>query len=405
MFDYINSLSLIQTILIFLAILIINVAYMYLVRRHVERLFSRTNSIEQAMNRLRVLSQYTYIVLIAISSFFITFLFMINLEEYLGESTSNVIVSMICSFAFLGLMITVNQLVISKTTNKIRDTEATMKEETGETVRGILFIFIPIVVVLTLMEIIPEDFLGDVGDFLLPILIVMLIPMATAPFIGKMLKASAMPESDSKDELLQFLAKLKIENVQLYTWPTKKKKIANALVTGFTKKKQIYISDYMLENMTIEQVKAILAHEIGHIKKKHLWKRLGCIALVMSMITGLGFGMEWYENHVATIPIWIGITLIIGALVIGFGIIFRYVSRVHEKEADAYVLKLNIDYRNFASALLKLAELNHMTTKMGKLDESFQTHPSIARRVHWIIEQANGSIEEVTEYTDAVRTN
>jgi|GEM_PF-6045114 len=76
-------------------------------------------------------------------------------------------------------------------------------------------------------------------------------------------------------------------------------------------------------------------------------------------------------------------------------LIMRLVYRMQERSADRYVLKLGIDYRDYALALLKLAEYNHITTKLNKADETFQTHPSIARRIKWIIKEANGSIEEL----------
>ncbi|GAA5417092.1 protease HtpX [Paraliobacillus ryukyuensis] len=400
MLTFIDNLTLLQIILIFLAILVVNLGFIFLVRIHIETLYKKTNSIEQAMDRLRVLSQYLYMVVIVISSFSIAFLLMMKLVDALGDSTFTFILSIVSSFIFLGAMITINQLVIAKTAKKIRDTEATMKEETSDTIRGLLFIFVPITLVLTVMQLIPDNFLNGAGTFIFPIIIIVLIPLATAPFTGKMLKATAMPESAVKQELVQFLTSLNIENVQLYVWPTKKKKMANALVTGFTKKKQIYIADYMLENMTMEEVKSVLAHEIGHIKKRHLWKRLGLLISIFVLISGFGYGMEWYETHVGTISIWLGVAIILGLLLFGFAVVFRYFSRVHEREADAYVLYVNIDYRDYAGALMKLATLNHSLTKMNKLDESFQTHPSIARRIHWIIEQANGSIEEVQAYLE-----
>lgn len=208
------------------------------------------------------------------------------------------------------------------------------------------------------------------------------------PIFNKyMLKAVPLEDSPLTEELKNFLNKCSLPKVKLYLWPTKKNKIANALVSGLITK-DVFMSDYLLENFTIEESKAILAHEVGHIKKHHLWIRTGLI-LVM-FITGpiLGSIFEYYEANYHEIPMWFGMGVFIIIYVLYMGFFLYYVKRIQEKQADAYVLELGIEATTFVSSLYKLNKLNNMVMKFGKIDEKFQTHPSTAKRIKWIVEKA-----------------
>ncbi|MFC4618691.1 M48 family metalloprotease [Camelliibacillus cellulosilyticus] len=192
------------------------------------------------------------------------------------------------------------------------------------------------------------------------------------------------------------MEKCEIKNAKLYLWETKKSKLANALVTGL-RTKRIFIADYVIDQLTKKQIKAILAHEIGHIKRNHLWTRLGFMIVFFLIIYGLDAGYGWFQVHIVSMPQWLGVLLIVLLGITFFILLFLFI-RIQERQADDYVLKLGVDYRDYASALIKLARLNHTLTKMNKVEESFKTHPSIDRRVRRLIEKANGSYEELAVY-------
>ena len=172
----------------------------------------------------------------------------------------------------------------------------------------------------------------------------------------------------------------------MYIWPAKKKKVANALVSGF-RQKNIFISDYLIENVTPEELETILAHEIGHIKRFHLWIRTFVTLLPLPIFIWIGKLMDYYQKisqrNIPEIPGMVGI---LGLFILYYAWVFRYITRIQERQADGYVLQLNVDPNVYISALLKLAKLNHLTVKINKLDEKFQTHPSFARRIRWIEE-------------------
>lgn len=99
------------------------------------------------------------------------------------------------------------------------------------------------------------------------------------------------------------------------------------------------------------------------------------------------------------IPVLPGLIGFLIVFILYFGYVYHYLTRTQERQADAYVLKLDIDPNVFITDLLKLAKLNHTKAKMNKLDEKFQTHPTTARRIRWI-EQAKITYHLPSETVD-----
>ena len=62
-----------------------------------------------------------------------------------------------------------------------------------------------------------------------------------------------------------------VENVQLFSVDWKKFKVANAFQVG-RRKFSVYVSNYLIEKMSVEEVEAVMAHELAHAKRKHVAK-------------------------------------------------------------------------------------------------------------------------------------
>ena len=91
------------------------------------------------------------------------------------------------------------------------------------------------------------------------------------------------------------------------------------------------------------------------------------------------------ENHTGkeiNFLIGLAILLVPFFLYISLGLLQYY--RKQEKQADEFALKIGVQPEVMITALLKLTKLNHMVPKLIKLDERFQTHPSLARRIRQI---------------------
>ncbi|MCL6600729.1 MAG: M48 family metalloprotease, partial [Alicyclobacillus macrosporangiidus] len=172
--------------------------------------------------------------------------------------------------------------------------------------------------------------------------------------------------------------------VGLYVWSSRRGRQANALVSGYLHK-HIYLADYLLDHFTQEEVEAVVAHEIGHVKRHHLWIRLLLVVGWVPLVEAVGWIGDTYAPDA---PDWAAVVVLVLLFFVYFGLAVRYVSRVQERQADAYVLQLGIPAPVFISALLKLAQLNQAAVRLHRWDERLQTHPSLARRIEWIAQRA-----------------
>jgi STE24 endopeptidase len=140
---------------------------------------------------------------------------------------------------------------------------------------------------------------------------------------------------------------------------------ANAYFSGFGPKKRIVLFDTLLKEFSDEEIVAVLAHEIGHYKKKHVLKSLvssvfitGLMLFLFSVIVGnpmiaTALGAERSGFHLGLIVFGI----LYSPLSLVIGLISNYISRKNEFEADRFV-KDNYKPEKLAEALKKLSVRN-----------------------------------------------
>lgn len=194
-----------------------------------------------------------------------------------------------------------------------------------------------------------------------------------------------------KDRFLAFARNARVGEVEFYLWPTTRQRTANVLVSGYLKK-QILIADYLLDQCTEEEIQSVIGHEFGHIKRHHLLIRLLLMIAWPPLIQLISFLGDKYAPDA---PEWVILPTLLTFCGLYFGLFYLLVSRIHERQADSYALRLGIDPATFANALVKMAKLNHMnTSQKSRITEAVQTHPSISRRIHWIMkEDSLGMVE------------
>jgi len=149
---------------------------------------------------------------------------------------------------------------------------------------------------------------------------------------------------------------------------------SNAFFTGFGKNKRIALFDTLIKNHTTEELVAVLAHEIGHFKKKHIVKNMGVSILHTAVLFGLlsvflqvpalfdAFYME--EMSVYAGLLFFG--MLYSPVETILGIFMQMTSRKHEYEADEYA----------ANTIAKPEEMVHVLKKLSKDNLSNLTpHP------------------------------
>gem|GEM_PF-5785100 len=150
-------------------------------------------------------------------------------------------------------------------------------------------------------------------------------------------------------------------------------RIANAMVSGILPCfRRIYLTDLLVEKFTPEEVQGVLAHEIAHLKKRHLLWLLGFGIVGTAVISPLAeyIGLLYGSAEIISLLTFI----------IYWSVLFSFCSRIFERQADRCAVELTGNPEALVSALNKLAELNFVTKKWGKWD-IFQSHPDMEKRI------------------------
>lgn len=175
---------------------------------------------------------------------------------------------------------------------------------------------------------------------------------------------------------------------------------ANAYFTGFGASKRVVFYDTLLRQLAPGEVEAVLAHELGHFKHRHIAKRmaglfalslagfalLGWLATQVWFYTGLGVRPNLSLNPAMAAAPNDALALLLFLLVVPvFSVfiapVFAQLSRRHEFEADAYAVA-QASGTDLASALLKLYQDNASTLTPDPLYVAFHySHPPAAERL------------------------
>jgi STE24 endopeptidase len=163
----------------------------------------------------------------------------------------------------------------------------------------------------------------------------------------------------------------------------------NAYFTGFGKTKRIVFFDTLLERLTPQEVEAVLAHELGHFKLRHVVKRIAwAFAVSFVFLWALGFVMDkpWFYAGLNVSTPSTAMALILFFIVVpNFTFMFQPLaamySRRHEFEADHYAAQ-NASAADLVSALTKLYKDNASTLTPDPLYSAFHdSHPPALARI------------------------
>ncbi|MFN7122622.1 MAG: M48 family metallopeptidase [Hydrogenophaga sp.] len=168
---------------------------------------------------------------------------------------------------------------------------------------------------------------------------------------------------------------------------------ANAYFTGFGAAKRVVFFDTLLKQLSPEEIDAVLAHELGHYKRRHILKRI----VLMFSLSLAGFALlgwvssqAWFYSGLGVMPSLDtpndALALILFLMVVPLFTFFlsplmAQLSRKHEFEADAYAVE-HTNGPDLASALLKLYKDNASTLTPDPVYARFYySHPPASERL------------------------
>ena len=203
--------------------------------------------------------------------------------------------------------------------------------------------------------------------------------------LGWIWKGTPLEDEKLCHRLQQLADKAGIDCRNIVLLKTKSSKLANAWVAGILAKwRSVFLTDYLLEHLSSDEIEAIFAHELGHIKHRHLLKQVAWIVLGFGGHLLLARLNLFLFSFLTGIPSWLYWLLFVG---VHFGVIFLLVQfglmrfwRQMEFEADAYAVELTRQATVFLQALRKLIQLNDAPEDLDTFNEMLSTHPNFKAR-------------------------
>lgn len=220
--------------------------------------------------------------------------------------------------------------------------------------------------------------------------IILLAPVLIEPLFNKY---EPVPPGQVRDAVVSMAQRAGIPPDKVYMFNGSRQSnnfTANAGGVGSTAR--VAISDVALKNASLDEVRAVTGHEIGHYVLKHTW--LGILfytiaAVILFWIADRTF--PWFARRFGSsaklpeprgVPVLLFMVSLFGLLTLP---IFNTFARMIETDADAYSLRTENRPDALATALVKTAEYRY--PRPGKVEEIiFYDHPSVERRVHAAME-------------------
>ncbi len=220
------------------------------------------------------------------------------------------------------------------------------------------------------------------------LLMIWLYPVVIAPLFNRY---EPIRDEGLKEAIITLMAKVGLKTEGVYQMDAgKRSRHTNAYFTGFGKTKRIVLFDTLLASHTAEEITAVLAHEIGHWKRRHILKHLLFMEVASLVVLWLASHLiAWpllYETFGFTQPIpFVGLLLcavLFGPLTILFTPIVSAVQRRFEREADTFASGLTGRTTPLMSALKRLARDNLANLHPHPLYARFYySHPPLTERI------------------------
>ncbi|MHB8138410.1 MAG: M48 family metallopeptidase [Smithellaceae bacterium] len=234
-------------------------------------------------------------------------------------------------------------------------------------------------------------FWGWVFFTLFQLLLLWLYPVLIAPLFNKF---EPIRDVALKDKIMALISKAGLDAKGIYQVDEgKRSKHTNAYFTGIGKTKRIVLYDTLLASHSHEEIVSVLAHEIGHWKKKHILKQLAfmiiaSLILLYFVYVAVGYPLLYSVFGVDHSPVYAGLFLV--SLYLGAAGFFlspagAAVTRRFEREADRMAYDLTGTSQPMISALKRLAKDNLSNLHPHPWYVAFYySHPPLTERIEYL---------------------
>jgi STE24 endopeptidase len=199
-----------------------------------------------------------------------------------------------------------------------------------------------------------------------------------------------LPDKDLRERIEALLRRCSFKSQGIFVMDgSRRSGHGNAYFTGLGRNKRIVFFDTLLESLNPEQTEAVLAHELGHFKRRHILKNLlvmaglslGGIALLGWLVAqpafyhGLGVSQPSYHAGLVLFM------LVVPVLAFFLHPLLSYISRRYEFEADEFAAQMT-NSQALAQALIKLYKENASTLTPDPIHSAvYDSHPPAPLRL------------------------
>jgi STE24 endopeptidase len=219
------------------------------------------------------------------------------------------------------------------------------------------------------------------------LLMAVLAPVLIMPLFNKF---TPLPEGTLRERLLKLAerTRFRARSIQVMDG-SKRSRHSNAFFTGFGRFRKIVLFDTLLAQLAEPELEAVLAHEIGHYKKKHLTKMLLFSALAtLAAFCAVAWlaRQDWFYRSFgfapgSIVPALLLFALLSGTVTFWFSPLAHWWSRRYEYQADAFAARVMEQPQPLIGALRKLNEKNLSNLTPHPLYSGFYySHPTLLER-------------------------
>ena len=212
---------------------------------------------------------------------------------------------------------------------------------------GLLLLLVPLLIIMGLSEMIrwavtpltaEAVWVADMATLVAALLVFLYTPLLAR----RLLHLTPLPAGLLRDDLLEICARHRVRVRDVLLWRTSGSMINAAVMGLLGRLRYVLLTDVLLETLSRRQVQAVMAHEIGHVRRHHIpWLLaclLACVALSEMLIGGSLYviallGADWPVEAGE----WLDIAATIAALIIALQL-FGWVSRRFERQADTFAV-------------------------------------------------------------------
>jgi len=223
------------------------------------------------------------------------------------------------------------------------------------------------------------------------LLMMVLYPTVIAPLFNKF---TPLADASLKTRIEGLMARVGFASKGLFVMDGSRRSAhGNAYFSGFGAAKRIVFFDTLIERLAPQEIEAVLAHELGHFKLRHIVKRMVVMfALSLGFLALLGYlkGQSWFYTGLGVTPMLgapndamalLLFMLVLPIFTFVLGPLSAITSRKHEFEADAFAAK-HSSADDLVSALVKMYEDNASTLTPDPLHSAFyDSHPPASVRI------------------------